>query len=373
MKGITHFASGVALATCFPEVVALAQTGSLLPVLGGVGGLLPDVLDFRFVRYFEHYDVDIDPAPLVVSGAAVGAGGDEPTLSGRTGAAFVVDSLVKALQLVYASGKPCNVVAHTLRLGHDLWRRYTIRFDPEARTLAVCFGPLVTTGGVTYPGTELPDSVWVERTLDMPIVHTYSREYNVDAFTGPSFRFAREHAGADRPDVEGNVVAVHFLDWHHRWTHSIPLGLAAGAVSGVVGALVWGARIGFWAGTLTALGFCGHVLEDQLGHMGSNLFWPFTRRRLPGAQLVHAGEAIPNFLTTWTALALILFNLARSSGSITLPGHLVFLCAVVLPWTILGALYVARRRKAMASASPSEAGLAVEAERLAEVQGFAEG
>jgi hypothetical protein len=63
MKGIAHFISGVAIATFFPEVVRQAADGSLLPVLGGVAGILPDTLDFKFVRYFERYDLEIDPGP----------------------------------------------------------------------------------------------------------------------------------------------------------------------------------------------------------------------------------------------------------------------------------------------------------------------
>jgi len=63
LKGITHFVTGVALATFFPEVVRAGAQGSLLPVLGGVAGILPDTLDFKFGRYFESYDVEIDPGP----------------------------------------------------------------------------------------------------------------------------------------------------------------------------------------------------------------------------------------------------------------------------------------------------------------------
>ena len=51
MKGIAHFITGVAIATMFPEVVEQAAGGSLLPVLGGIAGILPDTIDFRFTRY----------------------------------------------------------------------------------------------------------------------------------------------------------------------------------------------------------------------------------------------------------------------------------------------------------------------------------
>lgn len=52
MKGISHFITGVAIATFFPEVVRAGGAGSLLPMLGGVGGILPDTIDFKFARYW---------------------------------------------------------------------------------------------------------------------------------------------------------------------------------------------------------------------------------------------------------------------------------------------------------------------------------
>ncbi len=52
MKGIVHFVSGLAAATFFPEAVNLAATqSSFILVLGGIGGLLPDTLDFRLSRF----------------------------------------------------------------------------------------------------------------------------------------------------------------------------------------------------------------------------------------------------------------------------------------------------------------------------------
>ena len=53
MKGIAHFITGVALATFFPEVVQSGAQGSLLPMLGGIAGILPDTLDFKFARYLK--------------------------------------------------------------------------------------------------------------------------------------------------------------------------------------------------------------------------------------------------------------------------------------------------------------------------------
>ena len=61
MKGLTHFISGVAFGTFFPSAVAAASAGSFVLVLGGVGGILPDTFDFKFARFFEVFDVEIEP------------------------------------------------------------------------------------------------------------------------------------------------------------------------------------------------------------------------------------------------------------------------------------------------------------------------
>lgn len=317
MKGISHFITGVALATFFPEVVQQAALGSLLPVLGGIGGILPDTLDFKFARYFERYDTEIDPGPT-------------------PDAAVIAEALAAAMRRAYESGRPQNVMAHTIRMGADLWREYTLRFDPEAGEVTVQIGPLVNTGQVPYAGTEPPAAAAVRRSVGVPLVHTYSAEYKVNIFSGPSFRFERQ----------GDQLYVHFLDWHRRWSHSLLTGVLVGSVLGTLIGLFAGLRTGLWAAGLATLGFWGHVLEDQTGYMGSNLFWPLTKKRAPGLKLIHSGDAIPNFLTVWTALALILFNLDRFSARPWLPQPGYLIGAVLVPFLGLGGLYAWNKGRA---------------------------
>jgi membrane-bound metal-dependent hydrolase YbcI (DUF457 family) len=312
MKGISHFITGVAIATFFPEVVRAGAAGTLLPMLGGIGGILPDTIDFKFARYWEKFDVEIDP-------------GLSPD------AEKIADVLVAAMRQAYETGKDVNLVAHTIRVGADLWREYAIRFIPDSDEIAVRVGPLVNTGQVPLAGSEPPGAAEVRRKVGVPVRNTYSAEYKVNIFSGPTFRFARE----------GDQVRVHFLDWHHRWTHSLLLAVAIGAVMGaLVGLFTGDWTMAGWGGLVAGLGFAGHVLEDQLGHMGSNLFWPLTRKRIPGPGLIHASDAIPNFLTVWTSVALILFNLDRFSGAARLlPASYLFF-ALGLPWLVLGGIYV---------------------------------
>jgi membrane-bound metal-dependent hydrolase YbcI (DUF457 family) len=332
LKGIAHFITGVALATFSPEIVRSGAQGSLLPVLGGMGGILPDTLDFKFTRYLEIYDTEVDPGPDPDPGV-------------------IADALVDAMRKAYQEGKPQNVMVHTIRLGADLWREYAIRFDPENGAVAVRIGPLVNTGQVPYPGTEPEGATEARRKLGVPLVRTYSDEYRVNIFSGPSFRFERE----------GDQLYVHFLDWHRRWSHSLTLAVAVGTVAGLL--VGWAANwsTGLWAGLATGLGFAGHVLEDQLGYMGSNLFWPFTKKRAPGLKLIHSGDAIPNFLTVWVSVALILFNLDRFSAAPVLNPVAFLLVAVALPLVVLGGIYFLQK------ARPRPVPVSLEAKRQADM------
>jgi membrane-bound metal-dependent hydrolase YbcI (DUF457 family) len=322
MKGIAHFITGVAIATFFPEVVQQAAEGSLLPMLGGIAGILPDTLDFKFARYFERYDLEIDP-------------GTEPD------ARYIAEQLAGAMRKAYESGESHNVVLHTVRLGADLWRQYTIRFDPPRNEIAVRVGPVVNTGQVPFPGSEPEGAEEVRVKLGVPMVHTYDAENRVDIFSGPSFRFERR----------GDELYVHFLDWHRRWSHSLTLaaglGLGAAGVAALVEALARGdvTRTPLWVGLVTGLGFAGHVIEDQLGFMGSNLLYPITKDRMIGLRLIRSGDAIPNFLTVWTAVSLILFNLDRFSAVPRLDPAVFLLLALALPLAVLGGLYLLQQRR----------------------------
>ncbi len=331
MKGIAHFITGVAIATFFPQVVEQGAQGGLLPVLGGIGGILPDTLDFKFARYFERYDDEIDPD----------AHNPDPH--------EIAERVAQAMRRAYESGRSRNIMLHTIRLGADLWRQYSIRFLPEESAVVVRIGPLVNTGQVPYPGSEPQEKAEARVEVGVPMVHTYDAENKIDIFSGPSFRFERR----------GDKLYVHFLDWHRRWSHALTIALLAG---GLVGLLAWN----LWAGLIFGLGFAGHILEDQLGHMGSNLFWPFTKQRIPGLHLLRSGDAIPNFLTVWTSLALILWNLDRFSATPRLPTLPYLLVALGLPWLLLGGLYIRQRlrRKPEPEAKLQQGDILAEAEEI---------
>lgn len=277
MKGISHFISGVALASCFPWAAEAALAGNpAYFILGGAFGILPDTLDFKFYRFFYRYDRTITPDPRNPDPQAI------------------ADQIAEAVAAAAQTDGMLRLKINTLRLSADRWRQFKIRFDPQQQTVSVALGPAVTTGQVPIPGTFPAEASSGCGELAVPIEETYESVTTVDIFDGPSFGFEKNAAGR---------VAIHFLPWHRSWTHSLVLAGALGAVAAGVA--------GWRAGVVVAGAFSIHVLEDQLGFMGSNLFAPFTRRRARGLRWMRSGDALPNFGTVWFCCLLIFWNAYR--------------------------------------------------------------
>ncbi|MFZ5917008.1 MAG: metal-dependent hydrolase [Chloroflexota bacterium] len=309
MKGIAHFISGVAAASFFPAAVTAAKGGSLALALAGAFALLPDTLDFKFARYLEKLDDEIAPTE---------AGFDAQAIAGRVAA---------AMKTAFETGRPQTVQLHSLQLGSDRWRQYTVRLEPEMGEVIVRPGPVVSTAQVAYPESDHPTARLGRAVVGVPLVQTYDAETRIDILSGPCLRFERQ----------GSALHVTFLPWHRRWSHSLTLAAMLGSIAWLLLGPVFGVAIG--------LGMAVHVLQDQLGHMGSNLWWPFSRRRTSGLRLIHSGDPLPNFATVWLALTVCLFNLDRFSASPRLPAGPYLALAVALPVLAMLAAYARERRK----------------------------
>jgi membrane-bound metal-dependent hydrolase YbcI (DUF457 family) len=309
LKGIAHFAVGAAVATFFPEVVqGAAQELSFGPLLGGLAGLLPDTLDFKLVRYFSRLDEQIDPARLTTP-----AGYPDPqAMAGRIAA---------AMNRAYQRDKQIRVHLHTVRLGADLWRQYSVAFDRAQNRVVVRVGPVVTTAQVPYPGSAPPELGTGRAQVDVPILPTYDAEFTIDIFSGPTLAFQRGDGG----------VEVVFLPWHRAWTHSLFMALLVGAVGFLVRPVY---------GLVMALAVLAHVAVDQMGYMGSVLLFPLSRRRVAGLGWLHSGDAVPNFVAVWVSLAAILLNLDRFSTTPTIPVLPYVLGVMVVPVLLLLGLRV---------------------------------
>lgn len=292
MKGIAHFATGVAVATCFPQIVYGASHNlSFAPLLGGFAGLLPDTLDFRFGRFLQKLDEEADPAKLT-------------TVKGYPDPQAIAERIAGAMNEAWDTGRRIRIQLHTVRVGADLWRQYSVMFDAARRQVQVRIGPVVTTGQVPLAGHEaggeLPEPLQGQAQVQAQILPTYEAEITVDIFSGPTLAFERA----------GDAVEVFFLPWHRSWSHSLAVTLFLGLVGFLLAPVV---------GLVMALATLAHIAEDQVGYMGSNLFFPITRRRMKGFKWMHSGDAIPNFLVVWLSLAVIFLNLDRFSAEPSLP------------------------------------------------------
>jgi membrane-bound metal-dependent hydrolase YbcI (DUF457 family) len=296
MKGIAHFASGLCVASCIPGVTEAAADGSLLIALGGAAAMLPDWLDFRFARFLERRSADIAP---------------EAGLDDAANATQIACALAAEIHAARESG-PRVVQLHPRRLGAVHWLLYCARLDPAAGAVIVTMGDASASA---FCG---------------PIDHAYDGVFDVGELGGPSVRFVRDDA------LGVGVVRSEFLPWHRTWSHSLLL--AAGV--GVLAAQVWGGV----AGVVAAFGFATHVLEDQLGHLGSNLFWPLTHKRGSGLRLMHSVDAIPNMLTVWLALAITLVNLDRANPIQQIDHGAFVLLGMLLPAVVLLARYAHNQR-----------------------------
>jgi hypothetical protein len=324
MKGIAHFASAVALASFLPEVVSRSAQGSFVLLLAGLGALLPDALDFRLARFL--------PRPDVVIGAGPGDAGDAG-MDPKT----VAECLAGAIKRAHQSGHSAYVRLDPVRVGLDLWQQYSVCFDR---------GQVWVRRGPTVDGAQRPvedetcDGFAPVALSPTPIRQADDAAVVVDVFSGTALEF--------RPC--GERVEIVFLPWHRRWSHSLPLAVCLGGGIALL--------LGPLAGLVFFLGVVTHILEDQLGHMGSNLLYPFTRRRTRGLRLYHSGDALPNLFVIWLSAVLLLVNLDRFSPAPVFEPWRLLSLGFVIPWAVIGAWRwwrQARERGRPRVASDSEA------------------
>ena len=352
MKGLTHFISGVAVSTFFPEAVRMARDDkSWILVLGGLYGILPDTLDFKLGRFLEDEEYVVDPDPNDVDARKIG------------------EVVQKALDACVRENREVKISFRTVRLGVDYWRRYSIEFVPDkdgySREVKIEVGPIVSTGQIPFPGTEPeePEKRSYAFKPPFPLFGAREKATSIDILNGPEFSF--------RPTKDGKIEVI-FLPWHRQWSHSYTMGLALGMWSwigsivfgnmaffpglltwlGIIGGFsagfflikkffrsFWGrlsATLFYFVGTFVSalllgrtfgvspfsspyylylviptLGFWTHITEDMLGFMGGNLLWPITTDRTRGLKISKASDPIPNFFFIWTSLLVILWNLDR--------------------------------------------------------------
>ncbi len=295
MKGLTHFLTGVCVATFFPMVVTSVYDPSLLWLsflipLGGLFGYLPDFLDFKFTRYLEPTDFTITPGYHELDPWPVAT------------------SLAEAINKAYTSPKPVNVKLQTLQMPNGLWRRYSFVFRLKEREVQVKIGPLITTGLEVVKGTEPKEEAVAVAKYRPNLFYSYEEVTNVDIWDGPTLQFRRE----------GDQIFADFIQWHRRWSHSLTLGILFGLAIALVAGVLYSLN-GILLSDLEILtligivlgGMWGHVIVDQFGWLGSNLWWPITGKRKTGFGVTRSMDALGNFGVLYVLAMLMLWNLNR--------------------------------------------------------------
>jgi membrane-bound metal-dependent hydrolase YbcI (DUF457 family) len=275
MKGITHFAAGLAAAALVPGAMELAQHGSLVLMVGGIGGILPDTVDFKWSRFVEDYPFEVDPDPHNPDPQAI------------------ADTLAAALDAAFeADGAPIGLMIHTTRLGADAWRQLTVTFDSENQEVRVKVGSVVTLSGLAIADTDPGLPVATAKTRH-PFAASYLDTLRVNIFSGPSWELRKQKDG---------LTHLEFIAWHRRGTHSLFFAFCLF----LLGWLLFGEKI---YGVAAAVGVLAHIAEDQLGFMGCSVLWPYNITRWKGLAIWHSGDAMANFSSIWLCLALVAWRM----------------------------------------------------------------
>jgi hypothetical protein len=295
MKGFTHFISGMAVASFFPQAVHMAASeSSFILCLGGLFGILPDTLDFKLAKYFYKSDFEVKPDP------------------NKLDAREIANGIAQAVNKAIETGRG-TVQLHTMQIASNRWRSYLLRFDTKTSEICVDIGPEVDTGQIPFDGTELkdPEKAHARVKVNCEFYQQFDKVSNIAIMTGPCFEFAK------REDGKMEIV---FLPWHRQWSHSFTLGMLIAFLVGLVtfftipeGPHPELYTIPRWMlyPLIILFGSMVHIIEDSTGFMGNNLFYPFTKGRTNGLGFMSASEGIPNFFFVWTSVICILFNLDR--------------------------------------------------------------
>ena len=272
--------------------------------------------------------IKLDPQPIADAVAAAVSLAYSPSTGGVSAPALQspqspvaeVRDLGDPAMLSRKRTRSITLKLSAIQLGADNWRQYRVKIDPEAGEVRVQFGPVVSTGQVPQPDT-LPEPRPVGTAkFSAPILQSYEPVYTIDIFDGPSFAFKRNEAGQ---------VEIDFLPWHRNGSHSLAVGAL---LAGIAALWTWHASVVIFGAYVI------HVVEDQMGYMGSNLFFPFSKRRAPGLKMMHSGDAFPNFAGVWLCCLLIFWNVY-----VAIPNplyHFTFvrfmMVALVIPFLLFG-------------------------------------
>ncbi len=225
---------------------------------------------------------------------------------------LIASKIAEAIDKAFEENRMIVTKVYNIRLPGDVYRRFLIHYDSPHRTIKVYMGPIVTTGGIPIRGTDVPEYRKVgEAMTKHPFVKLYPRPTVIDAFSGPEIGYRKTVIAGKE------VVEEVFIPWHRGWSHSFTGGaIAALILAGIL--ILIGYPHWFELSIAAMLGWWMHVIEDQLGFMGSVLFPPFQKKRVPGLMIGPNHYTAMNFATAWLMLSLIIWNINRFTPTITM-------------------------------------------------------
>lgn len=217
---------------------------------------------------------------------------------------YIAVLVAKAIDLAYESDKMVTVKIYNIRMPGDVYRRFLIHYDTPNKKIRVLMGPLVSTGGLPIENTGVPFYRMLgEASTKHPFKKVYPRPTIIDAFSGPEIGFSKN-------SVEG-VVEEEFIPWHRGFTHSFTAGFLFSLILIPI-LLLLGYGNYLYLALAAMLGYWMHVIEDQMGFMGSVLLPPITKKRVPGLMIGPRIPAAMNFATNWAMISLLVWNLNRN-------------------------------------------------------------
>lgn len=253
---LARFMPGLALASCWP---AAWENQPALFILAAACALLPDTLDQWVSPFITRPHIHVAPDPLAPD------------------ARLAADSIAMAVARCHDRREPLVMQFYPGQTQAGEWHRYTLRFDNAE-------GLVRATHGDTATAAAIPCRV------------TTGQGFTLESPEG-ILSMRLEPA----PD---NRVSLRVNPWERHWSHSLILAIGLGLVAWILGGL----PAGLIAGGAMAL----HLLADQLGFSDSGLLFPFTRRPVPGLQLLRPEQLRAfNISVCWLALLVIGWNGTR--------------------------------------------------------------
>ena len=208
MKGIVHFLGGIAWTSMSSHAVKAAGEGNpFYFIVGGICGLLPDLLDFRINKFLSKSDIIAVPDPLNPDPDVISAAFDA------------------AISKAMFTKKPVLLKLYTIRLASDRWRRYVIHFNTKEQRIEVEIGEVISTSRNVIDNSDKIKGRKAILRVPCDLRLDYFSEISVEALDGPQFIVS----------CEGNKgIRIGFIPWHRKWTHGIILSACLGCLGWVI-------------------------------------------------------------------------------------------------------------------------------------------